>query len=411
MMDDAYDIGVLGSGPAALSLAAACGRLGASVLLVAPRPDAPWSPNYCLWADEVPAQFAPQVEHAWPEAFVATQYAERPLRRSYVKLDNRLLRASLWSDLRAAGCRSVAKVATAITHQDEESRVHTADGKHARVRVVIDASGSGSPFVKRAKRPDPAYQIAYGVLLDAPQHRFDPSRAVLMDFRPVNDEESEPPTFLYALPLSDGRLFLEETSLASRPGVSMELLMKRLELRLDAMGLRTCTRLGEERCRIAMGLGLPLADQPLVAFGAAASMVHPASGYSISHALRKADPVARAIVEALASDGPSAAVKVGNASVWPRADRTTWELYRVGLESLLNMGATETSAFFDGFFELPEADWAGFLSGARSPRQVSVIMARIFRNVRPAVQWELVRASVAAGAAPFAKSLLMPGSA
>ena len=55
-MTGLYDIGVLGSGPAALSIAAACGRLGASVLIVAPEPESLWLPNYCLWADEVPLE-------------------------------------------------------------------------------------------------------------------------------------------------------------------------------------------------------------------------------------------------------------------------------------------------------------------------------------------------------------------
>ncbi|MFA9412328.1 MAG: lycopene cyclase family protein, partial [Deltaproteobacteria bacterium] len=53
-MDNLNDIGILGSGPAALSIAAACARRGASVALISPEPESPWKPNYCLWADEVP---------------------------------------------------------------------------------------------------------------------------------------------------------------------------------------------------------------------------------------------------------------------------------------------------------------------------------------------------------------------
>ena len=46
------------------------------------------------------------------------------------------------------------------------------------------------------------------------------------------------PTFLYAMPFSDTRLFLEETSLVARPAVPFEELKQRLDARLAHYGIR-----------------------------------------------------------------------------------------------------------------------------------------------------------------------------
>ncbi len=407
-MRKVYDIGVLGSGPAALAVAAACARAGASVTVLAPQPDAPWVSNYCAWQDELPPNLGRHVEQRWRRALVATDHGEHHLERSYVKLDSHALREAFREDLLCGRARFVADLATSITHGPEISTIHTAGGATERVRVVIDGSGARSPFVKRPKRRDPAFQVAYGLLLHAPAHQFELDRAVLMDFRPAAAGQGGPPTFLYALPIGEDRLFLEETSLVNRPGVPMALLRSRLETRLQTLGLSRAPQLDEEQCRIAMGLALPAREQGVVPFGAAASMVHPATGYSVAHALRKAEPVAQAVVNALRADGHSAAIDAGNRTVWPAADRAAWELYGLGLESLLNMDARRTSAFFDGFFDLPQADWSGFLGGLLGPRQVAGIMTRVLRNVPSSVRWGLVRTSLSFGAAPLAQTFLQP---
>ena len=160
-----------------------------------------------------------------------------------------------------------------------------------------------------------------------------------------------------------------------------------------------------------MGVPLPVARQHLVPFGAAASMVNPASGYSIAHVLRKAEPVANAIVEALGSSGRDAAISAGHSALWPIDDRKTWELYGLGLESLVDMNAAQTSAFFHAFFQMPEISWAGFLSGTLSPRELGVIMASVFGRVPAGVRWHLFHNSVSNGFSPLAKLFLRPGTA
>ena len=232
---------------------------------------------------------------------------------------------------------------------------------------------------------------------------------VLMDFRPADVTAASLPSFLYVLPFDDGRLFLEETSLAHRPGMPIDVLRERLETRLVSLGLHDAERLGEEHCFIPMGLGLPTPKQRVVPFGAAASMVHPASGYMIAHVLRKADPVAGSLVDHLDATDPSAAIASASATLWPRAQRATWELYSFGLESLVKMDGHEIARFFHTFFGLPQHAWAGFLGGTLEPAELGAVMTRFFRNLPASVRWQLLRTGLSAGVAPLTRSVLQPG--
>jgi len=409
-MDNLHDIGVLGSGPAALSIAAAFVERGASVTLVAPEPESPWKPNYCLWADELPHRMRGLVEHSWAEACVATPWRTQVLDRQYAKLHTRELQGFLWNTLRSGSARVTSDRATRLEHRPEETRVHTEDGSETRARVVIDASGARSPFIQRTHRGAPAFQTAFGLLLRAPNHGFDPNRMVLMDFREASIHASDPPSFLYMLPLGEDRIFIEETSLARRPAMRLDPLRKRLMARLPGLGLEDCERLGEEHCSIAMGLGLPTTGQSVVPFGAAGAMVHPASGYLISRVLRQAEPVAESILEGLSAGDNALAIASGNETLWPRPRRAVWDLYGFGLETLVGMSATEIARFFDAFFQLPQQSWAGFLSGSMSPSALGVVMTQVFRSLPASVQWHLVRTGLSAGAAPLVRSVLQTGA-
>lgn len=403
------EIGILGSGPAALAIASALSSRGASVTLVAPDPHSAWEPNYCLWSDEVPLGMECLAERFWPSVTVATSLGVRNLERPYVKLDGRALQVFFWDHLRAGSVRVEQGRALRLDHDALGTTIHLDAGPSQRVRLLIDASGGKSRFVERIHSRAPAFQIAYGLLLDAPGHQFDPQRTVLMDFRPARPEAMEPASFLYALPLSEGRLFVEETSLARRPAVPLELLRVRLESRLASLGLERCLRIREERCAIPMGLGLPKSLQHVVPFGAAASMVHPSSGYLISHVLRKADPVAESILDSLESAGVSAALAAAADTLWPRAQRSVWEIYGLGLEAIVAMNSRETARFFDAFFQLPLADWSDFLSGTLAPSRLAGVMTRLFRSLPASTRWNLLRTSLSTGAAPLARSVLQPG--
>ncbi|MFZ1866461.1 MAG: lycopene cyclase family protein [Polyangiales bacterium] len=408
-MGPIHDIAVLGSGPAALSVAAAASLRGASVVLAAPEPRAAWKPNYCLWVDEIPDALLPLAGHTWNEAFVATRLGQRVLSRPYAKLDNGALQSFYWEQLERGSARVVSEPATALERREGETRVRTASGTE-RARVVIDASGAGTRFVRRVHQRPPAYQTAYGLLLEAPGHGFDPDQMVMMDFRPASNETLDPPTFLYVLPLGEDRLFIEETSLARRPALSMDFLRARLRTRLDSLGLQRHERLGEERCSIPLGLGLPAPGQQVVPFGAAAAMMHPASGYHVFHVLKKAQTVADVIIDALDQGRVDDAVSAGNAAVWPRSHRMLWELYQFGLETLVGMSTKEISRFFETFFGLPQPAWSGYLGATLGPAELGSAMRRLFFGLPVPVQWHLVRTGLWAGAAPLARSFLQSGS-
>ena len=378
-------------------------------MIIAPEPQARWTPNYCLWADEVPLGFEDLAEQFWPEVSAITDLGAKHLARPYVKLETDALQAFFWDRIRARGARVVDARAARLEHDRDGTTVRTHGGASHRVRALVDASGGRSGFVRRVHQKPAAFQTAYGLMLYAPGHRFDPSRMVFMDFRSAVGAGPEPASFLYALPLSNGRLFVEETSLASRPAVPMGLLRRRLEARLRTMGLDHCRRLSEEHCSIPMGLGLPARTQDLVPFGASASMVHPASGYLIAHVLRKAGPVATAILEGLEAGGAKAALESGNEALWPNPQRRSWEVYALGLEALVAMNAAQTTRFFDSFFQLSVADWSGFLSGTLPPMKLGRIMTRLFGVLPSALRWKLLQTSLSTGAAPIARTLLQPG--
>ena len=52
--------------------------------------------------------------------------------------------------------------------------------------------------------------------------------------------ESEVPSFLYAMPVGGNRVFLEETCLVAKPALPFATLKRRLERRLQAMGITVC---------------------------------------------------------------------------------------------------------------------------------------------------------------------------
>jgi lycopene beta-cyclase len=203
----------------------------------------------------------------------------------------------------------------------------------------------------------------------------------LMDFTASGDDAE--PTFLYALPLGPTRLFVEETSLVARRPPSLDRLRRSLETRLRRMRIEPLSVRHIERCVIPMGLALPLPRQRIVAFGAAASMVHPATGYQLMRALRTAGTVADAIARSLGGSatrspvGPDAAARAAYHALWPRRDRTAWRLYRFGMDVLTRLSRDELAAFMRAFFNLPAATWQRYLTGALGPLDIALAMLRM----------------------------------
>jgi lycopene beta-cyclase len=340
------DVVVAGAGPAGLAVARACALRGLATVLVAPNPGAPWPATYGMWLEEA-ALLPPGAGYVVARAGVVAG-APRWLDREYAVLDN-------------------ASVRAALAHPDVEVRT----GRLADVEapVVVDATG--------ARARGGAEQTAFGVLVPAPVAAplVGPGDAVFMDWR---RPAPGPATFLYAVPLPGGRVLLEETSLARRPGLPFADLRARLLARLAGHGIDPGDA-DVERVRFPVDPGPAAGSGRVVAFGAAAGLTHPATGYGIADALRLAPRVA----EAIATGGAAAARR----AVWPARARAVHRLRRAGLATVLALPPERTAEFFELFFALPPHHQHAYLSGRTDLTGTAAAMAALFR----AAPWRLRR--------------------
>lgn len=400
------DVLVLGAGPAGRAAAAACARVGLRVGLVAPDPDAAWPQTYGAWLDELAAAGAVEVaSHHWDTVVVRTVGSSfQPLGRTYALIDNARLRAMLTSEVEVA---QTAGRARRLVVDDAGVRVTLADGRRLDATVVVDATGHPATF---GRRPTTglAHQTAYGIVARFDRPPLPPGTMCLMDFDATPFDDAGPPTFLYAMDLGDGRWFTEETSLAARPPVPLDLLERRLRSRLAARGCTARDVSHVERCVFAMNAPLPPAE-PAIAFGAAAAMIHPATGYHVAEALRRAPLLAGAVRDAISDGAPPRAVAVaGHRAVWTPADHRRDALYRLGLDVLLSLDTPAMQSFFDGFFSLPPREWRGYVSRTASPLTVQRTMARLMRRVPAELRHRVLRSIVADGAWRHVGRLVAP---
>jgi lycopene cyclase-like protein len=387
LVPSATQLWIAGAGPSALLLADACLARGVSVGIVAPTPRAAWVPNYALWLDDAIALGVEDaIARRWPSTEVVLGERATTLPRGYALLDRTRLQASLLERCAAAGVELVAATLEHVAHDDEGVALRCVDGTQLRGRLFVDASGHGSPFVARELGHPVAYQVAWGELCELSGDALDRERVCFMDWRSTGPEEPHddlPPTFLYALPHAGERVFVEETVLASRvddPAALFDALAQRLHRRLARMGLR---RVGEpheiERCIIPMGQALPRADQRTLAFGGAASMVHPATGYLLTNVLRRRARVADAIARELSQwVGPGAPSRRIWDAIWTGDEVRAWRLYGFGLEVLCALDRAGIESFFAHFFSLPEPRWREFLSADASSPALMRTMLRYF---------------------------------
>ncbi|MCB0069420.1 MAG: lycopene cyclase family protein [Caldilineaceae bacterium] len=362
------DVIVLGAGPAGLALAAALCDAGLTVTGVAPGgPVTPWPNTYGIWEDELPsAELVAMLNYRWTDCVSYAGGQELRLERVYGFLDNARLQAHLLA--RCATMHWHAQPARAVEHGAQASTVTLGDGATLSARVVVDASGHMPVFVQRPPLGNVAYQAAYGVVGTFTRPPVRSGRLVLMDYRAdhltAEERAGGPPTFLYAMDLGDGRHFVEETSLAHAPAVPFDLLRNRLHRRLAYYGTAVATVEHEEFCLFPMNMPVPYLDQPVLGYGGAASMVHPASGYQVGAALKYAPTVAQALKAALADPlaTPQQIAAAGWGAIWPGGRLRNHRLYLFGLQTLLTFDEARLQRFFAAFFQLPRRQWGGYLS-------------------------------------------------
>jgi lycopene beta-cyclase len=399
------DITIAGAGPAGSALARAAAGLGARVVVVDPDPGAPWPARYGAWAHELAeTDVGDCVAHRWDQVLLDTGAGPRRLPGAYVALDRPALQARLQGAARDGGATFRPGRVVAAEHDASGATLHLAEGGTLRTRRLVDATGRGV-LLERPRGPA-AFQAALGRLVRTTGHPWDADTAVLMDFSehhldPV--EAAGPASFLYALPVSDDLVFVEETSLAAAPAVPLDRLGDRLDARLAHLGIQVRDVLEVERCLIPMDAPIPAATRT-VGIGAGAGWVHPATGYQLTRALRVADRVAAALVDGLDLH-PAAAARRTWRAVWPGPERRTRALHDLGLGLLLELDAPHTRAFFDSFFRLPTSAWRTYLDATSPPGAVAAAMSRTFAHLPSDLRSVVLRHALGRGRRELVRAL------
>jgi lycopene beta-cyclase len=381
------DVLIAGAGPAGWALAAACARSGLRTVLADLVPDAPWRATYALWADEVPELPIATIRAA-PSRTLSIGTSEHELRRRYVVVCNDGLRGWL--------ADSRVEVVTARVREAAYGRhgatVVLADGRRIATGVVVDATGARRVLSGGPLRGSRAEQTAFGIVVGTGEaERLVPDAhdtALLMDWRLPATGAVRDPSFLYSVPLGDGQVLIEETSLARRPGLGFDVLASRLRARFAAVGVSTRAR-RLERVRIPLDVPLPRA-RLLAAFGVTAGLVHPATGYSLATSLRLAPVVATALAEGL-ERGPAEAVKAARRAIWTPRAKAVHALRRRGLGAILSMPPAAVPEFFELFFTLPSEEQRVFTSGREDVRGTVRMMSEIFQQAPLHLRKQLVR--------------------
>ena len=391
------DVLVIGAGPAALCIAAALAQQGLRVRGIAPHdPSDQWPNTFGIWGPEVD-QLGLQhlLEHRWSNCH---SYFDIDINHpiNYGLFDKQALQQH-WLDqcLEGAVDWQLGQVVS-VAHDSKHSSITTAAGECLEARLVLDASGHHSPFVKRTQLKPVASQAAYGIVGRFSAPPVEPGQFVLMDYRAnhLSEQErnNEPATFLYAMDFGAGLFFVEETSLALAPPVPYGVLKERLWRRLALRGIEPLQVQHEEFCLFPMNLALPDLKQQLLAFGSAASMVHPASGYLIGALLRRAPGFAAAIAAGLSQPELSSALIAKRAwrELWPLELRFKHAIYSFGLDKLIAFNEANLKAFFSSFFTLAQHQWFGFLTNTLSLWQLIVAMLQLFIKSPTNVRWGLI---------------------
>lgn len=324
-----FDICVVGLGPSGRVLAYRSVVAGLRVAAVDPRPGRLWPPTFSCWVDELPDWLPHSVIASRIPAPVVWTTSEIKIERPYCVLSKPLLRDALPLD----DARVYAGRATRVDARE----VGLADGTVIRAAVVVDARGMPAPGDRRAAS-------AHGIFVNAETAApmVGDGEGLLLDWRPENGAgPDEPPSFLYSVPLGDGTVIFEETSLGLRGGMPQHELRKRTLARLAAHGIELT---GEEPSEAAH---YPLDTPPpkngvgrAVPYGSRGGMMHPCTGYSVADSFASADTAVTAI---LAGEDPIAAL-------WPWQARLTYWMRMRGLWGLGRLTTEQSIAMFDSFF-------------------------------------------------------------
>ncbi|GFP92268.1 capsanthin/capsorubin synthase chromoplast [Phtheirospermum japonicum] len=370
-----FDVIVIGAGPAGLRLADQVSKHGIKVCCLDPSPLSMWPNNYGVWVDEFESLGLEDCfDKTWPLTTIhINDQKTKYLDRAYGRVNRKEFKLKLLSDCVANDVRFHKAKVWKVEHGEFESSIACDDGTELKASLIVDASGFTSSFVEYDKPRNPGYQIAHGILAEVDSHPFDLDKMVLMDWRDshlgnepyLRASNSKLPTFLYVMPFDSNLVFLEETSLVSRPVLSYTEIKDRMVARLRHLGIRVRAVIEDEKCLIPMGGPLPRIPQSLMAIGGNSGIVHPATGYTVARTMALAPVVAETMAECLGSTrmirGAQLHHRVWN-GLWPLERRCERDFYNFGMETLLRLDLEGVRSFFEAFFELDPHYWQGFLS-------------------------------------------------
>ncbi|MFR9752319.1 lycopene cyclase family protein [Nocardia sp. 004] len=323
------DVCVVGLGPAGRALAHRALAAGLSVTAIDPRPNRLWPPTFSCWVDELPDWLpAGAIATTIPKPTVWTT-TERRIDRPYCVLSKPGLRAALPLD----NATVVASRATRVGAHEVElagGAVHTA-------ATVFDTRGLPSLGRRRAAS-------AHGIFVEAEKAApmVAEGEGLLLDWRPENGAgPDEPPSFLYAVPIGDGTVIFEETSLGLRGGMPQHELRKRTLNRLAAHGIRLTGTEPSEAAHYPLDQPPPRKGRArAIPFGARGGMMHPCTGYSVADALTLADTAVTALRQG----------RDPVAELWPLRARLVYWMRMRGLYGLGRLTTEQSIAMFDAFF-------------------------------------------------------------
>lgn len=369
------DLAVVGGGPAGLAVAQQVSEAGLSVCSIDPSPKLIWPNNYGVWVDEFEAMdLLDCLDATWSGAVVyIDENKTKDLERPYGRVNRKQLKSKMMEKCISNGVKFHQAKVVKVIHEESKSLLICNDGVTIQASVVLDATGFARCLVQYDKPYNPGYQVAYGILAEVEEHPFDINKMVFMDWRDshlnnnleLKERNRKIPTFLYAMPFSPERIFLEETSLVARPGLGMDDIKERMVARLKHLGIKVKSIEEDERCVIPMGGPLPVIPQRVVGIGGTAGMVHPSTGYMVARTLAAAPVVANAIVQYLGKEKSLLGVELSTEvwrDLWPIERRRQREFFCFGMDILLKLDLPATRRFFDAFFDLEPRYWHGFLS-------------------------------------------------
>lgn len=343
------DVAVVGLGPAGRALAHRLLGAGLNVHALDPDPERSWWQTYAGWERQLPD---------WLDSSVIGARCGRPVIRArevisladeYIVLDNARLR----EQLSIAGARVTARAVTdaALSELPEP--------------VVVDCRGSHPMGARDRGHANGWAQTAHGMFLPAGAAAplLEGAPAVLMDWRPYDGSASwrqRPATFCYAVPLADGRVLAEETSLAAAPPMSQRELRRRLLTRLAHHGVTPTEDVGLEKVHIPL-VPRPRASHPRMhLFGTAGEQLNPISGYSVLASLGHADDLVAAISSGARPAAPQAARPVRHAA----------------LAAMGHLSGDDTAELFNAFAKLSPAHRQAILDVDSSPARLLTAMGR-----------------------------------